>query len=574
MKKRILTFILASALLLSFASCSKENTEETDKPTESVSEETEKNEESVSVNGILLSGKTPYRIVFAEGNKSYANKILDKLIALDSVNSQKIGFYKTVLDTATADDGSPEILIGLTNREASAKAKAELPTYLDYSITVSENKITIFANTEERLEKAVDQFISLIKKEQDSFVIYSGESSIINSHGKYLFDALKISEDDIKDYSIILPSEPTNSDKSFALALQAWVAESIGFEPNLSSDSQAETEKEILIGATSRTLDSSTASEISSVENDNFYFKQSGKKLILSAKTDSGYKKLFNALKNQFAKNGGVLPQNTALAQTVSLDGAKAIFIGNSYIYYGNCVIYGNETQSDIGYFHQICKANGDDVTVYDYTFGGKDAKWIYDNHLINTTEEFRNSIDYVFISESIRNTSDVVERVNLVGDLFPNAKKKIFLNHASSAQGNEAQVVSGLEALAAEGYLIANWGSLVYDVWRGALKVPNATCSYDKNSFIVNKEDTHHQNLLSGYITSQMAYCVVSGASALGQDYSFCGDSGINLRFGFEKFKQDFYNPNSTNFDKIFNSPADMQGLQALMDQYIAKYN
>lgn len=574
MKKRILTFILASALLLSFASCSKENTEETDKPTESISEETEKNEESVSVNGILLSGKTPYRIVFAEGNKSYANKILDKLIALDSVNSQKIGFYKTVLDTAAVDDGSPEILIGLTNREASAKAKAELPTYLDYSITVSENKITIFANTEERLEKAIDQFISLIKKEQDSFVIYSGESSIINSHGKYLFDALKISEDDIKDYSIILPAEPTNFDKSFALALQAWVAESIGFEPNLSSDSQAETEKEILIGATSRTLDSSTASEISSVENDNFYFKQSGKKLILSAKTDSGYKKLFNALKSQFAKNGGVLPQNTALAQAVSLDGAKAIFIGNSYIYYGNCVIYGNETQSDIGYFHQICKANGDDVTVYDYTFGGKDAKWIYDNHLINTTEEFRNSIDYVFISESIRNTSDVVERVNLVGDLFPNAKEKIFLNHASSAQGNEAQVVSGLKALAAEGYLIANWGSLVYDVWRGALKVPNAACSYDKNSFIVNKEDTHHQNLLSGYITSQMAYCVVSGASALGQDYSFCGDSGINLRFGFEKFKQDFYNPNSTNFDKIFNSPADMQGLQALMDQYIEKYN
>ena len=547
MKKRILTFILASALLLSFASCSKENAEETDKPTESVSEETEKNEESVSVNGILLSGKTPYRIVFTEGNKGYANKILDKLIALDSVNAQKVGFYKTVLDTATADDGSPEILIGLTNREASAKAKSELPTYLDYSITVSENKITIFANTEDRLEEAVNQFISLIKKEQDSYVIYSGESSIINSHGKYLFETLKISEDDIKDYSIILPSEPTNSDKSFALALQAWVAESIGFEPNLSSDSQAETEKEILIGATSRALDSSITSEITSVENDNFYFKQSGKKLILSAKTDSGYKKLFNALKSQFAKNSGVLPQDTALTQTVSLDGTKAIFIGNSYIYYGNCVIYGNETQSDIGYFHQICKANGDDVTVYDYTFGGKDAKWIYDNHLANTTEEFRNSIDYVFISESIRNTADVVERVNLVG---------------------------GLEALAAEGYLIANWGSLVYDVWRGALKVPNATCSYDKNSFIVNKEDTHHQNLLSGYITSQMAYCVVSGASALGQDYSFCGDSGINLRFGFEKFKQDFYNPNSTNFDKIFNSPADMQGLQALMDQYIAKYN
>ena len=93
-------------------------------------------------------------------------------------------------------------------------------------------------------------------------------------------------------------------------------------------------------------------------------------------------------------------------------------------------------------------------------------------------------------------------------------------------------------------------------------------------NTFIVNKEDTHHQNSLSGYITAQMAYCVLTGTSAVGQDYEFCGDGDIHYLFSFETYKQKFYNPNSTNFEEIFNSRPDMLGLQALMDQYIATYN
>lgn len=574
MKKRILTFMLALSLLFTLLSCKNQENSETDAPDESISEEAEKAENDISVNGVLLSGETPYRIVFTEGKKSYANKIFDKLVALDSVNAHTAGFYKTVLDTSVADDGTPEILIGLTNREESASAKAALPTYLDYSITVSENKISIFANTDERLEDAINHFISLLITEQDKYVVYSGETSVINSYEKYRYDSLKISDADVKDYSIVLPASADDAHKSFATTLKNWIAESIGAELKILTDADAEGEKEILIGSTSRSLDATVASELNAVEGNEFYAKLSGKKLIISAKNSSGYTKAFNALKNQFTKNDGVLPENADFTQSVSLDGTKAIFIGNSFIYFGNCVIYGSETKTDVGYFHQICKANGDDVTVYNYTFGGKDAKWIYENHLINTTEEFRNSIDYVFISESIRNSSDIVERVSLVGDLFPNAKEKIFLSHASSAQSGEEQVVKGINALKAEGYLIANWGSLVYDVWRGAVKVPDAACTYEKDSFIVNKEDNHHQNLLSGYITAQMAYCVVSGVSAIGQNYSFCGDNGIHLRFGFEKFKQDFYNPNSTNFDEIFASPSDMLGLQELMDQYIAKYN
>ena len=55
----------------------------------------------------------------------------------------------------------------------------------------------------------------------------------------------------------------------------------------------------------------------------------------------------------------------------------KIIFIGNSYTYYGNCVVQKDKrvlTQEkrvgDQGYFYQLCKANGLDFDVTDFTFG------------------------------------------------------------------------------------------------------------------------------------------------------------------------------------------------------------
>ena len=69
----------------------------------------------------------------------------------------------------------------------------------------------------------------------------------------------------------------------------------------------------------------------------------------------------------------------------------KAIFIGNSFIYWGGCVtfiknheIY-EETRAaggDKGYFNEICKANGINMDVYNYTYGGKNLNWIYENKI------------------------------------------------------------------------------------------------------------------------------------------------------------------------------------------------
>ena len=276
--------------------------------------------------------------------------------------------------------------------------------------------------------------------------------------------------------------------------------------------------------------------------------------------------------------------------KTVSLDGKKVMFIGNSFVYYGNCVINGSQGGTDNGYFYQIAKANGENVTVYDYVYGGKNLDYIYTNSLPKTNKSLLNSIDYVFISEAGENNGSLVADVQKIMDLFPDTTQFVYLCHAYTYQANHTKLQDCLDDLQRKGVTLVNWGKLVYDVWKGTTKVPGATQSYNKESFIKNNKgvkngtgsvgsgsngDSHHQNPLSGYITAQMAYCAVTGKSAVGQDYSFCDNSSIHKYFDIDKFKAAHYNGSyTTNFDVIFRSPADMAGLQQLMDQYNEKNN
>ena len=61
--------------------------------------------------------------------------------------------------------------------------------------------------------------------------------------------------------------------------------------------------------------------------------------------------------------------------EKVSLDGKRVIFIGNSHTYYGKTVINKSDVtqearSNDKGMFYQLCKLNGAEVTVTNWTFG------------------------------------------------------------------------------------------------------------------------------------------------------------------------------------------------------------
>ena len=135
---------------------------------------------------------------------------------------------------------------------------------------------------------------------------------------------------------------------------------------------------------------------------------------------------------------------------------------------------------------------------------------------------------------------------------------------------------LSNLKALSQKGMLIVEWGELVSDLISGGATVPGGTQIYNRNSFIVCKSatDGYHPNVLTGYITTLMLYCASTGESAVGQDYSFCGDTSININFSFADFIKTYYTYDNatTNLVEIFSSPEDMLGIQQLIDKYLAK--
>ena len=285
-----------------------------------------------------------------------------------------------------------------------------------------------------------------------------------------------------------------------------------------------------------------------------------------------------------------------------STEPKKAIFIGNSFIYWGGCVTFITNDDSndalrlaggDKGYFNEICKANNMSVDVYNYTFGGKNLNWIYENKLNKLSKSFLDDMDYVFISEAGENSSSFKTSFKRVAGLFPNAEEIVYLAHAYTYSTNATNIINALPELAQDGVKIVAWGELVTDVYNGNVRVPNSKLRYNKNTFIKNmtssevmddraavtslsgKGDSYHQNPLSGYVTAQMCFSVITGISAVGQKYDFCWDKTIAPQYDLENFLTYQYGKNQTsNFIEVFNSPDDMLGLQTLMDEYLKKYN
>jgi hypothetical protein len=243
------------------------------------------------------------------------------------------------------------------------------------------------------------------------------------------------------------------------------------------------------------------------------------------------------------------------------LDGKKFIFIGNSYTYYGKCVLskpvttYSqSERSNDKGYFYQIAKENGAEINVTNWTFGNHcledtfggvcEANRACDGHNHAADLKDRN-YDYVMFQESSLRIDGFLESVDTIVNFFrqanPNVKfyclVPVRLYEWQSTSAECRNVLANLKTVEAMGITVVDWGKLVYDVYNGTVKVPGSELTYNRNSFIISQSasDGHHQNMLAGYITALMTWCAVTGDSALGQEYRLTGDPTVNEAFDFE---------------------------------------
>lgn len=282
------------------------------------------------------------------------------------------------------------------------------------------------------------------------------------------------------------------------------------------------------------------------------------------------------------------------LKMEISLDKKKIIFIGNSFTYYGKCVLRKDYSQlslseriNDHGYFYELCRENGMDVSVTNWTFGahalrdsmghccGAKRACSGADHLSYLTDRF---YDYVVFQEGSGGGDDFMEICEKIIRLFksenPNTKF-VALSHTSNVFRNRTPILKNLYELEKRGVTVVDWGTLVCDIISGAAAVPGAGQTYTKNEFIVcqSEADGYHPNPLTGYITALMTFSALTGKSAVGQPYAFCGDTSVNGKYDFGAFINAHYTYNGavTKFPEIFKSESDMQGIQMLVDRYIA---
>ena len=282
-------------------------------------------------------------------------------------------------------------------------------------------------------------------------------------------------------------------------------------------------------------------------------------------------------------------PDHTAGME--ALNGKKVIFIGNSHTYYSRCVI--NQKQStalhtrvgDEGIFYQLCKANGIEVEVTNFTFGSHQLSDFYSgscaagkhdghDHMADITDF---NYDYVILQQGTKDPdNDLVGDVEKMAAPFKKANpnvKVIFLLH-QLAYTRDYKWTEKVALLKETGVTVVDWGGMLHGIVQGTETVPGTQQTFTLNSFVISQSDTdgYHPNLLVGYITALMTYCAISGEKAEGQPWEF-KSSDILSKVAITSYRESYYTYDpDTNFDAVMSSETEMLGFQKLIDQYMAK--
>lgn len=472
-----------------------------------------------------------------------------------------------------ADRRLPEILFGMTNRPESAQARAALPGYLDFSVGMMGQKLCIVANTPERLADAAVYFLENLNT-QNGVLTYTG-GQYVGRWAYPLADSV-LDGKPVTAYTVVYPVGSA-VEQAAAERLSFWFGKKTGHCLPVSDDGAPEQACEILVGNTSRTA----SVDPNGLSPKTHYIGVSGGKLVLSTKSAMGYNAILDRLEELLGD--GQLKEDFAENKAytaASLDGARVMFVGNSFTYYGGCTGIKNYiSRNDDGYFKQVAAAMGDNVSVTAVTYGGAvlqrgdPEKCLYDimtrahpNHYGTEGEmdEFYDQ-DVVVIQQAGQNPSNNEESTRAIMALFPPETQFCLFIHHSNVECNHYYVLDTAKTLRDEGSAIyLPVGHLTYEVWMGKTRVPGATLKYNRESFCVNQEDDrYHPNYLNGYLTALTVYYALTGKSIIDCPCDFVSTS-----------LQYYENGATTNYPDILASAADMAGLKQLVEQYVEQYN
>ncbi len=297
--KRVVSLLLVLLMLFGLFACAK-------KPSDDTPEETESESQSTAPEGYDL---LEFKLV--RPSKSDVH-ISDALVTLQNVLKEKEIEVTATPDTKSAD--TPEILIGLTNREESSAAQSELPEGKAFMIRFNESNIVIYAHQNIFLPMAVDYFIQnyLPKISEGFLMVEEGEVYI----GGDLTSVDLLSGGTLK-YELITSKSAGDSEKLIIDDFKAQFKTATGHEITAATDSKKYDKNayQILLGMTSY---AESTNSINAFGVNEACIQVVGNKIVIFGHGDEMLKKAIN----QFfalvkAQKGG---SNTNLTLTLPRD--------------------------------------------------------------------------------------------------------------------------------------------------------------------------------------------------------------------------------------------------------------
>ena len=273
--KRLLSLLLCLLMIFSMFACGSEmDGNYSDSASDSDVIQTLPSQ--VPANSVSLAEheRANYRIVYASGLASaVVQKITNHLTTLKT----KIGVTMEAVPDSVAPNGTPEILIGETNREESKLASAKLRSG-EYTVEFdkSTKSVVIAGGGAAAISSAMDKFfkdcLDLNKRYLAIPTTYSAEKFLNFPIQSVLIDGVPI-----QDYTIVYPKDADLVTKYAAQNLYDYLKLNMGVKLAMNDDSKAEKQYEILIGSTKR-----SASKVStSMKEGQYVLMKSDDKIVM-----------------------------------------------------------------------------------------------------------------------------------------------------------------------------------------------------------------------------------------------------------------------------------------------------
>lgn len=231
---------------------------------------------------LVVDGMSEYVLIRPENASDVLVEQYTRLAAAFEEMTGSVLTLKTdyIMRGEPEDGAEKEILIGKTNRPESAAA-AEMLNGYGYLVTVMNQKLVIYAASDNLLRYAVDYFL-------DNCVYNSGTKTIaVEQALKYIgneFDAVPFIKDGVSAYRIVRSDKAANSTVEKFVQFGNKIKETTGIDFELITDNLFVTDTEdvyeILFGETNRPQ---SAAALRQLGTDSYSVTLDGKKILITA---------------------------------------------------------------------------------------------------------------------------------------------------------------------------------------------------------------------------------------------------------------------------------------------------